>query len=892
MRDQPSNSQPPNDDGQAPVEVLAEQYLQRRANGERVTIDDYAGEYPDLADDIREVFPALEALKTLSADWKRNVADRVLSGPELPFQLGDFRLEQEIGRGGMGIVYQAEHTSLRRSVAVKLLRPSSLNSAKDIQRFHREAKSAARLHHTNIVPVFDFGAAEGFHYIAMQLIQGTGLDAVVSSLRVTQTQKTQQVDSTESDSAESNCTEPNRVESNRIDSKSAASHTHESNPVAMHGYGSPDFWQQVASIGIQAGNALGYAHSQGIVHRDIKPGNLLMDDTGIVWVADFGLARQDQSDETTLSGVLSGTLRYLAPEHFHGQCDARADQYGLGLSLYELVTLQPVVGDSGSHAETMRRIAESQITPPRQLNPDIPKDLETIILKAISAIPDQRFPTCGALADDLQRFVDGRPITARPVTRIERLWRWTKRYPALATSLVTSAALLVMVAVVAMLGYRAEHKQRQRAESTSEYALQALDTVFDGYSPTQSSSALGNGLVLPAPVLSRESAQMLERLLPIFDRLAAMDGQSSDVRFRAITARKRVGNIQQQLGNFSEAIESYRLATDGYQKLAEGGQTKTTLQIADIFNDIGTCQLMSGQTNESKASHQTALEQLQSLEPNGGHEVVFQLARTHFLLTRWLRPGESPTAVMRMPPSHSRRPGSDRPDHTDPRNRPRRGGPRDDRRGPPGPRQTRPDDREHLEAAIRLLESLGDEHAQSPRCRHLLATTLRGLVPDHFSGKTDYEIAAETRALKILEDLSEEYPDVSQYRQSYVEALAAVAINAFESFNHDDCLTIESRLRKAVKSGAELVAQHPYVQEYTVTLIHANNKLGNVLEHRGHDTPSPDSGKLFADALAAYRSAAKLQQSLVKRFPNATAYDAWLKEFQQAAARVTANIAE
>ena len=860
-----------NPDGRVPVEVLAEEYLERRSRGEAVTVEDYVAKHPDLAEDIREVFPALEALKSLSKEWKRSVTDNNQSGPELPFQLGEYRLERQIGRGGMGIVYEAEHTSLRRRVAIKLLRMFSLNTSSDIERFHKEAQAAARLHHTNIVPVFDFGEEDGFHYIAMQLIQGEGLDSIVDRLRL-QTAASN-LPTVPKNNVLSAAT---RVATPPFDQMGGTDHD-DLEFKRLH-YSSPGYWNEVAAIGIQAANGLNYAHSQGIIHRDIKPANLLLDANRVVWVADFGLARQDQDGKPTQSGILSGTLRYLAPEHFHGFCDARTDQYGLGLSLYELVTLRPATGDSGSHAEVIRRITEAKVTPPRQLNPDIPRDLETIILKAIAAQPDHRFSSCKALAEDLQRFVEGRPIQSRPVTRIERLWQWAKRYPALATATATSATLLVLVAVVAMIGYRAEHEQRQRAEATSDYAMQALNTVFDEYGLTPQSAEFLADVSISTPVLSQESADMLERLLPIFDRLAELDDQSADVRLRATEARKRVGDIHQRLGDFVQAIDAYGLAAKKYDALEFTETTNTALRKSDIFNSIGTCEIMLGHAEESRHWHATALSQLEPLSASANPEVTFQLARTHFLLNRRLRPGESPNVVFsgesprRRPPVGSGRFGP----------------------GPPMRRAPKPNrqdsDHAHLQSAIQLIESLSDEQKNEPRCRHLLAMCLMGLGPEFYSGRATAAKDAEERALSILQQLAADYPAVSEYHHAYVSALAGINTQQADAIYFEDLPIVESRLQLATTSAEELVARHPYVPEYSLTLIHAHNKLAHVLERRGMERQTPECDKLLSAAVENYAAAARLQSGLAKRFPQATAYQVWLKEFENSARSVQAEL--
>ena len=825
-------------DSRVPVEILAEEYLQRRQDGDAVSIEDYAARYPDMAVDIREVFSALEALTSLATDWKRGVTDLERQGPELPFQLGDYLLEREIGRGGMGIVYKAQHTNLQRQVAVKLLKTTSLTTAKEFQRFHHEARAAARLHHTNIVPVFDFGEANGFHFIAMQLIDGTAVDRLVDELKRT--------------------------------SKGDAKRSHAL--AKLPEYGSTAYWNHVASMGVQAANALQYAHAQSTIHRDVKPANLLLDEAGVVWVADFGLARQKVDDDVSQAGLLSGTLRYLAPEQFHGEYDERTDQYGLGLSLYELATLKSATGSSGSHAEIIRQITEARIIPPRQVNPDIPRDLETIIQKAIAPVASNRYAHCQGFGDDLQRFATGQPVLARPVSSMERLWRWSKRNKALAASMAMSAGLLILVAVIATMGYRAEKKQRRRAEATSEFALQALDTVFDRYALSQPSAELQTGTALPPLVLSGDSARLLENLLPTFDRLAELSGESASVHKRATEARKRVGDIHQRLGNFEKAVQAYSQALTAYGTLHAAGSADYSLNIAAIHNEIGTCRLMLGQDALAKGSHLTALSQLQSQGMESHSEVTFQLARTQFLLTRRLRPGESPASIDNFAPGGDRRNVRLRP-HGPP---PELGG-----RGENSQANT-----EYLESAIDLLTSPGGAIKDEPRCRHLLAACLRGLCGDHFSKRRPAEIEAESQALEILEGLVEEFPEVPEYRRSLVQVLAGIDTQGNNSIHDDDLLAVDLRLAQALKVAQKLTAQHPYVPDYTVTLIHTHNKLANVLERRAEIEPLPDRQPFLNDARKSYQAAAKLQLELIQRFPESASYKAWFEQFQRSAERL------
>ncbi len=198
----------------------------------------------------------------------------------------------------------------------------------------------------------------------------------------------------------------------------------------------------MAQIGRQAAEALAYAHARGVLHRDVKPSNLLLDTSGVVWITDFGLAKSDESG-LTATGDLLGTLRYIAPERLRGEGDARADVYALGLTLYELATLRPAF-DSADRLRLIDQIKNQEPVRPRALDPRISRDLETLVLKAIEKDPRRRYQAAADMAEDLRRFLDGEPIRARKVGELERAWKWAMRRKAIAG--------LILVAVVSLLG--------------------------------------------------------------------------------------------------------------------------------------------------------------------------------------------------------------------------------------------------------------------------------------------------------------------------------------------------------------------------------------------------------------------------------------------------------
>lgn len=469
---------------------LGDDFVRRLNAGEQPSIGDYTAEYPEIADDIRDFFEAINIVKVLNRESHGHSAKPSrLSGSakrKIP-SIDDYRIVSEIARGGMGIVYEARQISLDRQVALKVLPDNMSNDATAVERFHREAKSAAALHHTNIVPVFDVGSQDSVNYYAMQLIRGTTLNKVIHEIKKIKINDVKNVngDEVETSIAKSmldlampTIDSPNEIANginkgshsvveqfanretvsvNRVatkaDEPSSSSTLDSLNQSSKSNR--KTFYKSVAKVGFQVADALQYAHGNGIVHRDIKPSNLLIDLAGNVWVADFGLAKTDD-DGLTKTGDVVGTLRYMAPERFEGKCDERSDVYSLGMTIYELVTQQAAF-DSTDQLSLLNKIRNELPRSMRAIDSQIPRDLQTIILKSIDKDPRRRYASAAALADDLASFGDGRPIKARDVSVLERAWIWSQRNPTIAgllTALVFGAVLTLAVSVVAAYKFR------------------------------------------------------------------------------------------------------------------------------------------------------------------------------------------------------------------------------------------------------------------------------------------------------------------------------------------------------------------------------------------------------------------------------------------------------
>jgi eukaryotic-like serine/threonine-protein kinase len=434
---------------------LIEELTARFQRGEPVDEDACLRDHPDYADQLRQLLPALRLLADASRSG--DSAAPVDGADPLAGCLGDFRILREVGRGGMGIVYEAEQISLGRRVALKVLPFAATMDPRHLQRFQNEARAAACLHHQNIVPVHGVGADRGVHYYAMQFIEGRTLAALIAEQRQDpKAELAQQPTQTFTATTPAADTVVRAKDTTVAAPRDAA------------------YFRRVTEWGIQAAEALGHAHGLGIVHRDIKPANLMIDGQGKLWVTDFGLARVNTDSGLTMTGDLVGTLRYMSPEQALAKrviVDQRTDIYSLGATLYELLTLQTAF-DGADRQEVLRRIAFEEPRSPRKLNKSIPGELETIVLKALEKNPDDRYANAQDVAEDLRRFLDDRPIRAKRPSLRQRAGKWARRHKtvvnaAITVSLLTVVGLAVCSFVLAS-AYQWEADQRLLAEKAQE----------------------------------------------------------------------------------------------------------------------------------------------------------------------------------------------------------------------------------------------------------------------------------------------------------------------------------------------------------------------------------------------------------------------------------------
>jgi serine/threonine protein kinase len=544
----------PNDDLGFLVAEIAEKFLNELEQGRDPQVEVYTQRYPNVADVLRNVLPALSMIGATSNAWSQTYT-ATDAGLQAGGILGDFKIMREIGRGGMGVVYEAQELSLGRRVALKLLPFVAVLDPHRLKRFKMEAQIAACLHHTNIVSVYSVGCERGVYYYAMQYIDGHSLASVIQELH-------QQAD----------------VKGSADDKQHHAQKTSLSkcarSLLSVGSTQSSEFVRSVTRVGIRAAEALQHAHDMGVVHRDIKPSNLLLDVHGHMWITDFGLAqyRTNTSTALTMPGDVLGTIRYMSPEQVAGNTsivDHRTDIYALGATLYELLSLEPVFTDRERH----RLLRSIEIDEPRSLhllNPAVPTDLETIVLKAMAKEPASRYASSQALADDLQRFLEHRTIEAKPPALGERLAKWSHRHrtfvnAAVVILLVAVAALLISTVLIWQEKTRTEaaltqvDAERQRAQTHYKKAREAVDEITHVVEEQ-----------LAGPVVVAETRRtLLQKARGFYESLLETNSQDPNVMIETCHSYRRIGSIHMRLGQYDQAETAFTSSIDISNKICE-----------------------------------------------------------------------------------------------------------------------------------------------------------------------------------------------------------------------------------------------------------------------------------------------------------------------------------
>jgi serine/threonine protein kinase len=767
------------------VGQVADEFLARQERGERPDIEEYAARYPGAANPIRDVLRSLRLVESaggagFGSDLPARTPDELVVGV-----LGDFRIIREVGRGGMGIVYEAEQISLNRRVALKVLPFAATMDAKQLQRFKNEARAAASLRHEHIVHVYGVGCERGVHHYAMEFIEGLSLAEVIAATKTAAADSPARSERTADyipallgagliegslpatdGHVDAGMQPPATVEV-------AALSTQLSGPKTRH------FYRTAARVIADASEALEHAHSLGIVHRDVKPGNLLVDQHGKIYVTDFGLARLGPDAGLTMSGDVLGTLRYMAPEQAlarHGLVDHRADVYGLGCTLYELLSGRPAV-DATERPEILRQIAFDDPPPLRKHDKAIPPELETITLKCLSKNAAERYGTAGELANDLRRWLDIKPIRARPPGAGVRLGKWVRRNrPVVLTAACLLVVLAVGLATAAAVSVRYAldaGRARRRAEDHLAIARRAVDDMY---------TEIAEQWLSAQPRMTDKQRQFLQKALQCYQQFTAEADAGPAVQREAARAYLRVADIQDVLGAVPKAEAASRDALGILGPLVEQFPSVPEYRsdLAKSHYKLGRTQTGMGRNADAEQSFLRAQALWRGLADDfpavsrfRGDLAVSDIA----LALLWLE---------------------------------RISGRRND--GVATARE-----------ALTLLEGLPADIAAEPGFRMGLAMAL-DLV--RWNSPRAEKEALQRRAVKILEKLVADFPGVPQYREHWAGHLYNLHLVVKNSDRREEG---EQIIRQSIDLWEALAADFPAIPKYRFGLSGAYAQLINLL---------------------------------------------------------------
>ena len=860
-------------DKDALLEKIVADYTRQFRDGDRPAIGDYKSKHPEFANEIEELLTSvamIEGLKIESASGSSSSQDSVTDDLTNRKQLGDYLLIRELGRGGMGVVFEAVHKSLGRRVALKVMKSRDADNEKYITRFRREAQAAAQLHHTNIVSVFGVGEYDGYHYYVMEFIDGTPLNQVVktiawqaSQLHQKQTGSTYDYDSVTLISGEpydqtgptldrpadhsGDLTSEPRSESDAVPVSSMAGKNVSNNHQLITG---KSRFRWLANVGSQIADALSYAHGQGVLHRDIKPANLLVDQQDRVWITDFGLVKFNENlDALTKTGDLIGTPQYMAPESFKGEYDQRSEVYCLGLTLYELATLRPAF-KNGSTGELIHAITTTTPPPPRKIDSAVPRDLNTIIEKAISRAPSSRYENAAQLRDDLRAFSEDRPIAATQPSVFEQAWRWGRRNPLVATLAVLSAGLLCAVAATASIGYawttqaysklevearsteaartlavenekiaianeKKILKEFARAEANVSLTIQAFDDILREIVSPDSAGFEFNGLGELGGIetaVTIKDAAILNQIVGFYERFAKQNTQSESLKAETAKAFRRVANINHLIGETEVAIQEYEKSLAIYKPVLEENpdSTEALLNVVDTRSELIAAIRRKEDFRRAHAENEKIVQMIEAHPKRDEPEVRLALAKS-------LASAGSTVVNMVAATNSSTFEESMENERFLTRFLRRRAG-----------QNAMPMIKEHMvgvERAISIGESLIQLDAENEKYRALLSECYSSL------GAVQLSLGGEevqrgrvsiSKAIEQFESLSSEYEDNLKYK--YSRALTLLLLPTEE----DAAPEAKKRIRQVTQIADELIGKSPN-PEYKQLKVVSHIKMASLL---------------------------------------------------------------
>jgi serine/threonine protein kinase len=813
-------------------EVLAG-YLQAVRVGNAPARSDLFSLYPDLANDLADFFADQDQVHSWTAPLREWVGPVLSSGP-LP-EVAGYEVLEEVARGGMGVVYRARHRSLARIVALKTLLPGRFSSATDRMRFHTEAEAVASLDHPHIVPLYEVGNTTAGHgsipYLSMRFLEGGSLAQALQR-------------------GEWRVREPNDL-------------------------------RRVARLLITLADAVDYAHQRGVLHRDLKPANILLDDQGQPHVSDFGLAKRARPDPAsvpgsplTQTGLILGTPAYMPPELGRGetrQVTTAVDVYGLGAILYELLTGQPPFSGLDP-VSTLRRVLEEEPLPPRALQPVVDRDLETITLKCLEKEPTRRYRSARELSMDLERYLSGVPLQARPVGPVERWLRWCRRQPVVASlSAGLILSLLAGILLVSWQWWRAERharyaneqreqaeQARDRAESTSRELARKKQEAERNLAQAEASFRLAHAAVNDFCLYSDQELQhvpgqhdlrrkLLRAALNYYQNFLRLRGQDRALRRELAAVHASMARLHRTFGSKTAALASQERALAIYGELLE--QCSEGDASVPPYPPASDARVRDGNESdrlELRYRYAATLNDVATLQPSARASLEkLKLARECY--ERFLAEG-APAA---------------------------RRGPRDLRlraglattlgnlgsvccgmgRLNEGQRW--------FEQAREQLEQLIEEHPQDSSLRARLADTLANLavVLDRkgTAQASNLSLNLRRQVRDVRTELARQAPE-DPWRQL---ALAAAHHNLGLALREagDEKQSLEA-FQQAYAIHADLVAKHPAHHRFRSALASSLTNLG--IHHSRHQRKQ--------QALKCYQQARDLQQDLVRLDPGEPGY--------------------
>jgi serine/threonine-protein kinase len=698
------------------LEQACDRFEEAWQAGRRPRIEDYLEEMPAAGRaTLERELRALERAYDWSGHlppvpptaWPTEPGGQGLAPPgSVPPPIAGYEILGELGRGGMGVVYRAWQRRLNRAVALKMILAGAHAAPATLARFRTEAEAAARLQHPHIVPIFEVGEHAGMPFAVLELVDGGTLAA-----RLT---------------------------------------------------GTPMPVRQAAELAATLARALDHAHHRGVIHRDLKPGNILLTTDGTPKVADFGLAKLivGGGASPTQTGEVLGTPSYMAPEQAGSQSGIgpAADLYALGAILYELLTGRPPF-KAETPQETIRQVVSAEPVAPSRLRPKLPRDLETICLKCLEKEPARRYSSAAALAEDLRRFLDGEPIRARPVSPPGRAWRWGRRHPVEALSMMAVAALLAAVAIGATVSSRRERQLRHRAEQNLTLARQVVEEMYN-----QVAEQLEN-----QPGMDSYQRQILEKALRFYDGFALPQSRQPAMRHDAANASLRAGLIRARLGRMETAEAAYRRALTELATLVDENPANSEFRrsLASTFNALGGHCDVTGRHAEAEAAYQQALtlwDRLVRQHPAVAEYRLDQAITYHNLGNLHYRAGRSAET------------------------------------------------KRAYQRAVEIKEALVRENLRVEKYRLSLASSLQGLgnVYDDAHQAADAE-RLYRREVALLEELSRDDPGVDKYRSQLADAYHDLAILWSWNGHPDEALRHFGRALEIIE---RLAQAHPAVVDY------------------------------------------------------------------------------